>query len=139
MDKTENEQPADLGRLQKRLDEHRRNHGEDKALPGWVWAAAGRLARRHGVRQTAQALGLDREKLKGASGGSAQGRAPRSGVKRGGAVTFIELASAPPPVPEACRLTLAAPGGQAVELTLSAAAATEVLLGLCQAGWGGAR
>ena len=71
MSRTEGDQPVDLGRLRQRLEEYRRGGSRGKALPGWVWAAAGRLARRHGVHRCARALGLEYNKLKRASGARA--------------------------------------------------------------------
>ena len=53
MSRTEGDQPVDLGRLRQRLEEYRRGGSRGRALPGWVWAAAGRLARRHGVHRCA--------------------------------------------------------------------------------------
>ena len=67
MSRTERDQPADLSRLRRRLDEDGQGGSRGKALPGWVWAAAERLARRHGVYRTARALGLEYNKLKRAS------------------------------------------------------------------------
>ena len=79
MGNRENVQPQDLVRLRRRLDEYRRGSQPGKALPGWAWAAAGRLARRHGVHRSCRALGLEYNKLKrfsgaGASAGSGQAR-----------------------------------------------------------------
>jgi hypothetical protein len=68
MSRTESDQPADSGRLRQRLNEYRRGGSRGKALPGWVWAVAGRLVRRHGEYRTARALGLEYNKLKRASG-----------------------------------------------------------------------
>ncbi|MGH8143718.1 MAG: hypothetical protein ACREU2_14520 [Steroidobacteraceae bacterium] len=140
MSGTENEKPRDLVGLRQRLDEYRRGSRPGKALPGWVWAAAGRLTRRHGVHRTARALGLEYNKLKRACGGpvaaAADGGRPR---RSAGAVKFLELTGALPPAGAACWLRLAGPTGQGLELEMSAGAATEVLLGLCRAGWGGGR
>ena len=138
MSRTEREQPADLIRLRQRLDEYRRGSRRGMALPGWVWAAAGRLARRHGVNGTSRALGLEYNKLKRACGGllaaaaGGGGRAPRS--KR--SVKFVELAGALPAASGTCRLRLAGPAGQHFELEMDPRAAKEMVLELCREGWG---
>ncbi|MGH8291670.1 MAG: hypothetical protein ACREV7_22295 [Steroidobacteraceae bacterium] len=137
MSRTEREQPQDLVRLRRRLDEHRRGSRPGKALPGWVWAAAGRLARRHGVHRTARALGLEYNKLKRAGGAPAAIEAAGSRQRpSAGAVKFLELTSGLGPAGPACRLRLAGPGGQHLELEMAPGAAKEVVLELCREGWG---
>jgi hypothetical protein len=95
MGRTEGEQPIELSRMRRRLDEFRRGSRPGKALPQWAWPAAGRLARRYGVHATASALGLEYNKLKRASGAttvSAVGRtAKRRRTGAGSAVKFVEL------------------------------------------------
>ncbi len=129
-------------RMRQRLDEFRRGTGAGVALPGWVWAAASRLARRHGVRETGRTLGLEYDKLKrvvsgGAAAATGNARS-RRGAVGGASVKFVELTGALPPA-GACRLHLAGPCGQRLELEMVPAAATEVVLGLCRAGWGRAQ
>jgi len=95
MGRTEGEQPIELSRMRRRLDEFRRGSRPGKALPQWAWPAAGRLARRYGVHATARALGLEYNKLKRASGATtvpAVGRtARRQRTGAGSAVKFVEL------------------------------------------------
>ena len=137
MSRTEGDQPADLGRLRQRLDEYRRGGSRGKALPGWVWAAAGRLARRHGVYRTARGLGLEYNKLKRASGEPAVVAATEDGPRRrAAAVKFLDLIPALPPAGTVCRLRLAGPAGQHLELEMAAGAAKEMVLELCREGWG---
>lgn len=142
MSRTNGEQPTELIRMRRRLDEFRRGTRPGIAFPGWVWAAAARLARRHGVHQTGRALGLEYNKLKRATGGGAvaAGGSVRSKRSTAGskAVKFIELTGALR-LGGTCRLVLGGPGGERAELEMVPTAATEVLLGLCRAGWGRAR
>ena len=135
MSRTESDQPADLVRLRQRLDEYRRGGSRGKALPGWVWAAAGRLARRHGVHRCARALGLEYNKLKRATGERAAASA--GGRRRAaGAMKFLDLTPALPLVGARCRVRLAGPGGQHLELEMDPGAAKEMVLELCREGWG---
>jgi hypothetical protein len=138
MSKTTGAQPGELVRMRQRLDEFRRGTRPGVAFPGWVWAAAARLARRYGVHQTGRALGLEYNKLKRATGGSvvaAGGARDRRSAAGTAAVKFIELTGALP-LAGACRLRLAGPAGERLELEMVPTAATEVVLGLCRAGWG---
>lgn len=140
MSRTEGEQPADLVRLRHRLDEYRRSSKPGKALPGWVWAAAGRLARRHGMNRTARALGLEYNKLKRSGGGPVVAAAGRSRPRCGsGAVKFLDVTSALAPAGAACRVRLAGPAGQQLELEMTPGVAKEVVLELCREGWGAQR
>ena len=135
MSRTEGDQPVDLGRLRQRLEEYRRGGSRGKALPGWVWAAAGRLARRHGVHRCARALGLEYNKLKRASG--ARAAASADGRRRAaGAMKFLDLTPALPLAGATCRVRLVGPGGQHLELEMNPGAAKEMVLELCREGWG---
>jgi hypothetical protein len=137
MSRTESDQPADLVRLRQRLDEYRRGGSRGKALPGWVWAAAGRLARRHGVYRTARALGLEYNKLKRASGEPAAVAASGDRRRRAvGATKFLDLTPAVSLAGATCRVRLAGPAGQHLELEMDPGAAKEMVLELCREGWG---
>jgi len=137
MSRTESDQPADLGRLRQRLDEYRRGGSRGKALPGWVWAAAGRLARRHGVHRTAGALGLEYNKLKRASGEPAAVAPSGDGRRRAVRATkFLDLTPALPLAGATCRVRLAGPAGQHLELEMDPGVAKEMVLELCRQGWG---
>ena len=137
MSNNENGQPQDLVRLRQRLDEYRRDSQPGKALPGWAWAAAGRLARRHGVHRSSQVLGLEYNKLKRLSGAAADrsGQARTSGPRMPASPQFVDLSGALS-VGGDCRLVLEGPGGQHLSVQMPAGAATEVVLGLCRAGFG---
>ena len=137
MGNKENGRPQDLVRLRQRLDEYRRDSQPGKALPGWAWAAAGSLARRHGVHRSSRVLGLEYNKLKRLSGAAADqsGRARTSRPRRPSSAQFVDLSGALS-VAGDCRLVLEGPGGQHLSVQMPAGAATEVVLGLCRAGFG---
>jgi hypothetical protein len=138
MGNKENGQSPDLVRLRQRLDEYRRDSQPGKALPGWAWAAAGRLARRHGVHRSSRVLGLEYNKLKRLSGAAAADRpkpARTSRPRRPPSPRFVDLSGALT-VGGDCRLVLEGPGGQRLSVQMPAGATTEVVLGLCRAGFG---
>lgn len=138
MGNKENGQPQDLVRLRQRLDEYRRDSQAGKPLPGWAWAAAGRLARRHGVHRSSRVLGLEYNKLKRLSGAVAADRPRQAGtstLRKAPSAQFVDLSGALT-VGGDCRLVLEGPGGQRLSVQMPAGAATEVVLGLCRAGLG---
>ena len=133
----EREHAREVSRMRRRLDEWRKSNAPGTALPRRLWASAGRLARRHGIHRTARALGLEYNKLKRMSGGEvaavgAGGRG-RAGQR---AVKFIEFTGALPLSASGCRLVLQGPGGERLQLEMTASAAAEVVLQLCRCGWG---
>lgn len=130
-------QPRELSRMRERLDEWRKANARGVAFPEKLWASAGRLAQRHGVFRTARALGLEYNKLKGASGGAVGrtgGAAKRPVVRK--PVKFIELTGALPVSANGCRLSLQNLNGQTLQLEMAPGAAAEVVLQLCRSGWG---
>jgi hypothetical protein len=131
-------QPRELFRLREWLQDWRKSHGRGVALPDKFWASAGRVARQHGVHATARALGLEYNKLKGASGvASAAGvRSKMPAVQR--SAKFIELTGALPTNLSECRLTLQGADGQRLSVEMASGAAAEVVLRLCRSGWGAA-
>ena len=112
-------------------------------LTGWAWSEAGRLARRHGVHRTARALGLEYNKLKRTSGAgpvaASAGRTAKQSPARGGAVKFLELPNAFPAQGQMCRVRLAGPAGEHLELEVTPGAAKDMVLELCREGWGAQR
>jgi hypothetical protein len=113
-------QPRALSRMRERLDEWRKGTARGVAFPEKLWASAGRLAQRHGIYVTARALGLEYNKLKRASGGTAAragGGSKRSAIPK--AVKFIELTGARPVSPSGCRLSLQGPSGQRLQLEMA--------------------
>ena len=143
MNRTEHGPVSELIRLRRRLDEYRRGSSPGKALPGWAWSEAGRLARRHGVHRTARALGLEYNKLKRTSGAgpvaASAGRTAKHLSARRGAVKFLELPSALPAQGQMCRVRLAGPAGEHLELEVTPGAAKDMVLELCREGWGAQR
>jgi len=130
-------QPRALALMRQRLDEWRQGSAPGVAIPPKLWAAAGRLALRHGVYVTASALGLEYNKLKRASGGAVArvgGDAKRAAVQT--PVKFLELSGLLPVSGSGCRLSLCNAQGQRLHLEIAPGAAAEMVLQLCRSGWG---
>lgn len=125
-----------LSRLRERLDEWRKGSAPGVAIPSKLWAAAGRMARGHGVYVTACALGLEYNKLKRASGGViAQVRGEGMRPPKAQPMKFIEVSGVVSASSSGCRVSLQGPEGQRVQLEMAPSAATEVVLQLCRWGW----
>ncbi len=129
--------PRELARMRQRLDHWRSSHSRGTAFPETLWAAAGRLAEKHGVYVSSRVLGLEYNKLKRASGGDV-GRVRVEAKRRSIAkpVKFIELTGALAMSPGGCRLSLQGPAGQRLALEMAPGAAAEVVVQLCRSGWG---
>jgi len=56
--------PLNMRRVYRRLQRWRSSHARRVPLPDSLWAAAGELAREHGINRTAKALHLEYGKLK---------------------------------------------------------------------------
>src|SRR5208282_1282240 len=56
--------PRDMRKVYRRLRRWRSSHARRVPLPDSLWAAAGELAREHGINRTAKALHLEYGKLK---------------------------------------------------------------------------
>jgi hypothetical protein len=56
--------PPDMRKVYRRLQRWRGSHAGRVRLPDSLWAAAGELAREHGINRTAKALHLEYGKLK---------------------------------------------------------------------------
>jgi len=56
--------PPDMRKIYRRLQRWRSSHARRVPLPDALWAAAGELAREHGINRTARALHLEYGKLK---------------------------------------------------------------------------
>lgn len=128
--------PRELLRMRERLDEWRKSEARGRAFPETLWAAAGRVAGKHGVFLSSRVLGLEYNKLKRASRGVFNRvgvRSDRSSMAR--PVKFIELTGALPVSPSGCRLSLQNANGHRVQLEMAPSAATEVVLQLCRSGW----
>ena len=91
--------PPDMGKIYLRLRRWRSSHARRVPLPDSLWAAAGELAREHGINRTAKALHLEYGKLKerAEAVGAAKprrGKAPSAAVRRAPSIappSFVEL------------------------------------------------
>jgi len=115
----------------RRLERWRETRTAGLPIPEKLWAAAAKLAQRHGVYPTARALGLEYNKLKRLSetGGETQRARP--------APAFVELMAPQPAGVSECRIELEGPRGGRMRIELPMASA-EVVVGLCRVVWGGA-
>ena len=129
-------QMRDFARMRQRLNDWRGSHNRGVAFPPALWAAAGRVARRHGVFRTARALGLEYNKLKGMSGVIVRVPGKAKLPSKPTPMKFIELTGALPVSPSGCRLSLQNVNGQRLQLEMAPGAATEMVLQLCRSGWG---
>ena len=121
----------DLAQTRRRLERWRATRRAGVPMPEELWAAAIKVARRHGVYPTARALGLEYNKLKrlAQSSGRAQKGLP--------APTFVELIGAPPAAGAHCRIEMQGPGGGTMRIELPTASA-ELVVNLCRVVWSGA-
>jgi hypothetical protein len=122
----------EVERTRARLERWRKTRPRGVAMPEELWAAAAKLARRHGVYPTARALGLEYNKLK-----------RRSGRAEGGEdatpPTFVELSVPQPADVAGCRIELSGPRGSSVKIELAAPISASLVVELCRAAWGDAR
>ena len=128
-------QMRDFARMRQRLNDWRGSHNRGVAFPPARWAAAGRVARRHGVFRTARALGLEYNKLKGMRGVIVRVPGKAMLPSKPTPMKFIELTGALPVSPSGCRLSLQNVNGQRLQLEMAPGAATEMVLQLCRSGW----
>jgi len=91
--------PCDMRKVYRRLQRWRSSHARRVPIPEPLWAAAGEVAREHGINRTAKALHLEYGKLKERAEAPEPGRKvvkkARSGVLRharpSASPTFMEL------------------------------------------------
>jgi len=96
--------PPKMQKVYRRLKRWRSSHARRVPIPESLWAAAGELARAHGINPTAKALHLEYGKLKQRAeaavpavkrrGAKATADAPRR-TRRTAPPTFVELMAAP--------------------------------------------
>ena len=122
----------EMARTRGHLDRWRRTRPVGVAMPEKLWVAAAKLARRHGVYQTARALGLEYNKLKRLSQRADQTE------NRTRPPTFVELRVLPPTDVAGCRIELTGPRGSSVKIELAAPISTSLVVDLCRAVWGDA-
>jgi hypothetical protein len=98
-------------------------------MPEKLWAAAAKLARRHGVYPTARALGLEYNKLKRLS----QSAPPTQ--KALPSPAFVELIAPQPAGVSQCRIELESPRGR-LKIEFPAVASAGWVVDLCRVAWG---
>ncbi len=123
--------PIGMAQTRRRLERWRETRTVGMPIPEKLWAAAEKLAQRHGVYPTARALGLEYNKLKrlSQSGGETQKALPTP--------AFVELMAPQPAGVSECRIELEGPRGGRMRIELSSVSA-EFVVGLCRVIWGGA-
>lgn len=121
----------DMEQTRRRLERWRETRTGGVRLPEELWAAAIKLARRHGVYLTARALGLEYNKLKrlSQSTGEPQKELPTP--------TFVELIAAQPAAGSQCRIEMEGPRGGRMRIELPLASA-DLVVSLCRVVWSGA-
>lgn len=120
----------DIEQTRRRLERWRERRRAGAPMPEELWAAAIKVARRHGVYPTARALGLEYNKLKrlAQSTGEVQPELPTP--------TFVELIAAQPAGGSHCRIEMEGPGGGRMRIELPPASA-ELVVNLCRVVWSG--
>jgi len=135
--------PPDMRKVYRRLRRWRSAHARRAPFPDALWAAAGELAREHGINRTAKALSLEYGKLKERAG--AAGPAKKVVRKVPSAIprparppvpaTFMELITPRSGSSQECRVELEGPRGRMrVEFKN---VATAELVALSRALWDG--
>lgn len=120
-----------MEQTRRRLEHWRRTRPAGMRMPEKLWAAAVKLARRHGVYPTARALGLEYNKLKRLAQAAGQAaKAPPS-------PTFVELIAAQPARGSECRIEIEGPRGGRMKIELPMASA-ELVVSLCRVVWSSA-
>lgn len=116
---TDADVPAAMREVYRRLQRWRSERKGRERIPGALWAAAGELARAHGVNQVSRALHLEFKHLKRVTEAGAQ-----NGVKEG-KPSFIELVAAPTSSARECILELEGARGK-LRIELKDVATAEV-------------
>lgn len=124
--------PIGMKETRRRLECWRATRAAGLPMPEKLWAAAAKLAQRHGVYPTARALGLEYNKLKRLS----QSAEHRQKVLPSPA--FVELIAAQPAGVLECRIGMEGPRGGRLKIELPAMAGADLIVGLCRVVWGDA-
>jgi hypothetical protein len=122
--------PNGTEQTRRRLERWRETRTAGMPMPEKLWAAAAKLAQRHGVYPTARALGLEYNKLKrlSRSAGHTQKALPSPG--------FVELIAPQPAGVSECRIELEGPRGGRLKIELPAVASADWVVSLCRVVWG---
>ena len=98
--------PAAMKKVHRQLEQWRSRRAGRERIPASLWAAAGALARQHGVNQVSRALHLEFNQLKRVAEGSG-----RSGRKRTGPA-FVELVAPQSAAGQECMLEVESSRGR---------------------------
>ncbi len=112
--------PAPMRKVHRQLQRWRNQRRSRERIPEALWAAAGELARQHGVNPVSRALRLEFNHLKRAT----EVDAATKGRKRA-APAFVELIAPQTPSARECVLELEAPRGK-LRIDLKAMALAEL-------------
>ena len=135
--------PPDMRKVYQRLQRWRSSHARRVPIPEPLWAAAGELARAHGINSTAKALHLEYGKLRqrAESAGAAKKRVMKARsavphrVSPSAPPTFMELITPRPGSAASAVVELEGPRGRMrIELK---GVAREELVALSRALWDG--
>jgi hypothetical protein len=124
--------PVGMRQTRRRLERWRVTRRAGMPLPEKLWAAAAKLAQRHGVYPTARALGLEYNKLKRLS------QSADLTQKALPSPAFVELIAPQPAGGSECRIEMEGPGGGRLKIELPAMASADLVVGLCRVVWGDA-
>ena len=119
-----------MERTRRRMERWRERRTVSMPMPEKLWAAAAKLARRHGVYPTARALGLEYNKLKRLS----QSVDPTH--KALASPAFVELIAPQPAGVSQCRIELEGPRGGRLKIEFPAVVSADWVVGLCRVAWG---
>lgn len=119
--------PVAIGKVHRRLQRWRSERKGRERIPEALWAAAGELAREHGVNRVAQALHLEFNQLKRVAEAG-----PPKGRKRA-APTFVELITPHRSAGRECVIEVAGRRGK-LRIELPGTATAE-LAGISRALW----
>lgn len=122
--------PIGMEQTRRRVERWRETRAIGSPMPEKLWAAAAKLAQRHGVYPTARALGLEYNKLKRLS------QATDPTQKALPSPAFVELMAPQPAGVSECRIEMEGPRGGRLKIELPAMASTDLVVGLCRVVWG---
>lgn len=119
-----------MEQTRRRMERWRETRTAGMPMPEKLWAAAAKLAQRHGVYPTARALGLEYNKLKRLSQSAhhTQKALPLPG--------FVELIAPRPAGVSQCRVELEGPRGGRLKIEFPAVTSADWVVGLCRVAWG---
>jgi len=121
-----------MEQTRRRVQRWRETRRAGMPMPEELWAAAAKLAQRHGVYPIARALNLEYNKLKRLSQSAGQTR------KALPSPAFVELLAPQPAGVSECRIELEGPYGRRMKIELPAVASADLVVGLCRVVWGDA-